>query len=155
MALDVLALDHTGIVVPDLDEAVALLADMFGARELYRRAYAPPPGSDVMARQFGIHPDSSFRLAKVDLAGRHLELFEYAAPDQRGEAPRVSDIGGSHLALRVPDLDAAVAAIRADGRVEPLGDIQALGPGHPLAGRRWIYLRTRWGLLLELVADLV
>jgi len=146
------ALDHLGVAVPDLDEAVATLVDLFGAVER-RRGAAPPVPPGAPARQFGIHPAATWRMALLELGGADLEVFEYSAPDRGEVAPRPSDVGAAHLALRVPDVDRAVADLAGDERVEVLGDVQQLAPPHSRAGRRWIYLRTRWGLYLELVAD--
>jgi hypothetical protein len=57
-----------------------------------------------------------------------------------------------HVAVTVPDLDAPVAELASEPRVRVLGEIQRIEPPHPLAGRRWIYLLTAWGLQLELVS---
>ena len=144
------AVDHVAVTVPDLDDAVSLLTQVFGAHELYRRAYTPT--GDEMVTQYNTHPDATYRLAKLQLAGAHLELFEYTAPDQRVDHPRNADVGGGHLGLRVADVDAAVASLAAEPRVRVLGTVQQIQPPHPLAGRRWIYLLTNWGLQLELVS---
>ncbi|TQS43190.1 VOC family protein [Cryptosporangium phraense] len=148
--LDVQAVDHVAVTVPDLDDAVSLLTDVFGARELYRRVYAPR--GDEMVTQFNAHAEARYRLAKLRLGGTDVEVFEYTAPDQRVEHPRNADVGGGHLGLRVPDIDAAVAALADEPRIRVLGEIQRIEPPHPLAGRRWIYLLTSWGLQLELVS---
>lgn len=147
------ALDHVAVTVPDLEEAVAFFVEVLGAEVVYRRAYAPAPGTDEMAVQFGAHPAASWRLAKLRLAGADLEVFEYRAPDLRMAFPRGCDAGGGHLGLRVADVDAAVAELRDEPRVRVLGTVQEIPPPHPLAGRRWVYLFAPWGLVLELVAD--
>jgi catechol 2,3-dioxygenase-like lactoylglutathione lyase family enzyme len=153
--LSVQVVDHVAVTVPDLDAAAALLVEVFGAEELYRRRYAPPLGSDEMAVQYGAHVEASYRLAKLRLAGTDVELFEYTAPDQRTDHPRNADVGGGHLGLRVADVDAAVALLADEPRVRVLGAVRQIAPPHPLAGRRWVYLVTNWGLQLELVADAV
>jgi catechol 2,3-dioxygenase-like lactoylglutathione lyase family enzyme len=150
--VEVSALDHVGIAVPQLDEAVALLVEVFGAVE-HRRGDSSPMAAGAPARQFGVHAHATYRVALLGLGGVHLEVFEFSAPDRVDVAPRPSDVGAAHLALRVPDVDRAVAGLAADARVSVLGDVQQLAPPHPRAGRRWVYLRTRWGLYLELVTD--
>jgi catechol 2,3-dioxygenase-like lactoylglutathione lyase family enzyme len=151
--LTTLSVDHVAVTVPALDEAVAFFREVLGAEELYRRGHAPAEGSDEMAVQFGAHPAATYRLAKLRLAGTDLEVFEFHAPDLRTDAPRGCDVGGGHLGLRVPDVDRAVADLRGEPRVRLLGTVQEIPAPHPLAGRRWIYLLTPWGLQLELVAD--
>lgn len=147
------SLDHASLTVPDLDVAVAFFTDVVGAVELYRRTLAPRSDPEAMVVSFHAHPDAGFRLAKLDLGGVGLELFEYSAPDQRTDPPRNCDVGGSHLGFVVPDLGAAIARAAAHPGVRVLGSPQRLPDGHPLAGRTWVYLLTGWGQQLELVCD--
>ena len=147
------AVDHAALTVPDLDAAVAFFTAVAGARELYRRTVEAGADRDAMAVNYGAHPDAGFRLAKLDVGGAPVELFEYDAPDQRTAAPRNCDVGGHHLGFRVPDIEAAVAAVRNHPGTEVLGAVSTLPAGHPLAGRQWIYFRTPWGQQLELVSD--
>jgi catechol 2,3-dioxygenase-like lactoylglutathione lyase family enzyme len=44
--------------------------------------------------------------------GSNFEIFEYEAPDQRREMPKMSDWGGVHLAFYVDDMEAALAYSR-------------------------------------------
>lgn len=149
------ALDHVSLTVPDLDQAAAFFVRAFGARELYRRAWAPPPEGDPdMAARFDMSAHAAFRLVKMDLGGCGLELFEYRAPDLEARRPRNCDAGGCHLGLLVDDVDVAAARLRALPGVRLLGDVSEIGAGHPLAGRRWIYFLTPWGQQLELVSPI-
>jgi catechol 2,3-dioxygenase-like lactoylglutathione lyase family enzyme len=142
--------DHVGFTVPDLDEAVSFFVDVLGATEQARFAVRDNPG--VMEHGLGVHPDGSLSAVLLRLTpGLSVELFQYQAPGQDTQMPEVSDIGGHHLCLVVDDLDAAIAQLRR----RP--DVRVGNPGRisygPHAGGRWLYFRTSWGLVIELIAD--
>jgi catechol 2,3-dioxygenase-like lactoylglutathione lyase family enzyme len=146
-------LDHAALTVPRLEEAVAFFTDVVGAVLGYDRSLPAGTAPLAMRESFNAHEDAGFRLAKLYVGGVGLELFEYTAPDQRTDQPRNCDVGGSHLGFLVPDLAAAVVRAAAHPGVRILGEPQLLPAGHPLAGRRWVYLLTPWGQQLELVSD--
>ncbi|MFF8769300.1 VOC family protein [Kitasatospora sp. NPDC015120] len=147
-----LGVHHVAFTVPDLDEAVEFFTALIGGEELYRAGPVEDRDGDWMHRHLGVHPRASADVAVVRLPdGRELELFEYRAPGQRRVPPANSDWGGHHLALRVADVDAAAAFLRARG-VRVLGEPQTIGAGHPVAGTRWVYFTAPWGLQLELYA---
>ena len=79
--------------------------------------------------------------------GLNFEVFEYEPrPDQRPQ-PRNSDLGGHHVAFYVDDMDTAVAYLRAKGvRLSTA----RRGPER-LAGNRWKYFLSPWGMQFELV----
>jgi catechol 2,3-dioxygenase-like lactoylglutathione lyase family enzyme len=142
--------DHVGFTVPDLDQAVSFFVDVLGATEQARFAVRDNP--EVMEHGIGVHPQASLRAVMLQLTpALSVELFQYQAPGQDTRMPEVSDIGGHHLCVVVDDLDAAIAELR--GRP----DVQAGTPGTvscgPHAGGRWLYFRTSWGLVIELIAD--
>lgn len=146
--------DHVGLVVPDLEEALAFFERALGGRCVLRHGpYRGVPGDpDMQVRQFARHPDTQVEaIAVVHVADVVLELLQFSAPDQRTEPPRTSDAGGHHVAFYVDDLDAAVAELRRRG-VRVLGDPMPL-PG-PEAGEqaRFVFALTPWGLALEFVS---
>ncbi|MET0318230.1 MAG: VOC family protein [Rhodococcus fascians] len=144
-------MDHIGLTVPDLDEAVGFFVDAFGAEELYRSTRGPDAAA--MPLTFGVPPDAHLVLAMLRMPPNlNLELFEWSTDDRRCEHPRPSDAGGHHLCFSVADTDAAVDALRRIPGVEILGDVKQVGADSPtVAGNRWTYVRTPWGLHLELV----
>ena len=82
--------------------------------------------------------------------GANIELFQYSAPDQKGEPPRNSDVGGHHIAFYVKDIKAAVAKARALGLKTFMGPFD-LKEG-PVAGQSITYVLTPWGMQLELIS---
>lgn len=146
--------DHVGLVVPDLEAAVAFFTDVLGGECVLRHGpYRGVPGDpEMQVRQFARHQGTQVEgIAVVEVAGCVLELLEFSAPDQRRDVPRTSDHGGHHVAFYVDDLDAAVEALRAHG-VRVLGDPMPM-PG-PEAGEqaRFVFALTDWGLALEFVS---
>lgn len=94
------ALDHIALAVPDLDKALALFRDALGLREIGRETV----------------PAQKVRATFLERAGVHIELLEPA-----GEESPVSSFlarrggGVHHVAFRVENVTAAIAAARAAG----------------------------------------
>ncbi|QNP74127.1 VOC family protein [Streptomyces roseirectus] len=144
------AVHHVAYTVPDLDQAVAFFTDALGAQLAYRTGPVEDAAGLWMLRQLGVHRSAVAHIAMLRLGPvTNVELFEYASPDQRRVYPRNSDWGGHHLALGTEDLDASLAHLTAYDGVVALGEPQTVAEG-PIAGVRFIYLRTPFGLHLEL-----
>jgi catechol 2,3-dioxygenase-like lactoylglutathione lyase family enzyme len=143
--------DHVAYTVPDLDQAVAFFVDVLGADLLYRLDDVKDDDGDWMRRQLGVHPRASAQIAMLRLGPvTNVELFEYESPDQERRIPRNSDHGGHHLAFYVEDVDAAAEYLRAQPGVTLLGEPQTIHEG-PIAGDRWMYFTTPWGMGMEIL----
>jgi glyoxylase I family protein len=94
-----LAVHHVSINVPDVDAAVAFYTGVLGGTVRDDR------------------PDFGFGGAWIDLGDSQVHLIEAAPPA----------VLGQHFAIRVEDLDGAVAELRMHG-VE-VGDPSPVGPG--------------------------
>lgn len=151
MTISLRGFDHVGLTVPDLEEAVGLFVSVFGATELYRFGQEDNPA--LMTAAIGVHPEASFRAAMLKLTPSvYVELFQWESPDRHARMPSPADIGGHHLCVVVDDFDEAVAALRERPDVRVYGDGGKLGLGRH-AGGRWIYIRTQWGLQIELIGS--
>lgn len=143
-------IEHIGLTVPDLEEAVRFLVDVVGCTFVFdggRHGDDPAFFRD----RLGVPETASLRYVFLRLGhGPNLEVFEYAAPGQAITPPLNSDIGGHHLAIYVDDFDAALAALDAAG-VEVMRPVSYIEDG-PAMGSRWVYFRAPWGLQLELVS---
>jgi len=148
--------DHVALTVPDIDAAVRFYVDVLGAVELYR--FGPvdarevpgmPDGRDWTEAHIDVR-DARLTFAVVQLAPTFtLELFGFERPPSQAAAPpRNSDLGGHHLALKVDDLDAALAFLRERG-VRVLETIEV--DEGPAAGQRAALFTDPWGNWLELV----
>lgn len=143
--------DHAAFTVPDLNEAVSFFVEVLGAEELYRSRRGPDP--EFMPLHFNVPPDAALELCMLRLPPNlNVELFQWTSTDQRMEHPRHNDRGGHHLCFVVDDVDDAIAHLEGIAGVRILGGRKEVGPDSPLvAGNRWTYFVTPWGLLIELV----
>ena len=142
--------DHVAFTVPDLDQAVRFFVEALGAQELYRSTRGRMPTS--CPRTSPCQRTRGLTLAMPDAANLNVELFEWSSSDRRTEHPRHSDAGGHHLCFTVADVDQAVAVLRGIPGVRLLGDRKEVAGDSPrVAGNRWIYFLTPWGLLMEIV----
>lgn len=143
--------DHIAFTVPDLDAAVGFFVEAFGAEELYRSRRGPD--GDFMVTNFGMPADAALELSMLRLPPNlNLELFQWYGSGLSTEMPRHGDAGGHHLAFVVDDVDLAVEHLRTFPGVQVLGEVKEVAADSPVvAGNRWTYLRSPWGLLIELV----
>jgi glyoxylase I family protein len=109
-----LGVHHVSINVADVDAALTFYVEHLG----------------LVARTD--RPDFGFGGAWLDAGEQQLHLIEAPVPDDRGQ----------HLALRVADLDAAIAELRADGTT--VSDASPVGSG------RQAFLHDPSGNLVEL-----
>ncbi len=152
-----LHVDHVALTLPDLDRGVAFYRDVLGAVELYRLG-------PFDAREFPRTADGrDWTLAHLNVAGARLtlvmmalgpnlmlELFRYELPVDAATQPRRNcDIGASHIALKVRDLDAALGFLRARDLAVMDGPI-VIDDG-PCAGLRVNYFLDPFGNQWELV----
>ena len=145
-------LEHVGLTVPDMEQAIEFLAAVLGAEVLYE--VGPVRADDNwMAVNLGVAPDAVIpRIVtlRVGVRGPALELFEYEHPDAERHPPPQSAVGGQHLAFYVEDIDAGVDTLRAHG-VIALGEPKRVTDG-PSAGLAWVHFLAPWGQQLELVS---
>lgn len=139
----IIGLDHTGIVVPDLEAAIEFYTRAFGAEVVSREA-----DTDVDPDAIGL-PGEQVRLrgALLRTNGALLELHQYLQPTGTA-ARRVCDIGLGHVAFAVTDIDAAYEHLQREGMRFNTAP-QTITSG-VLAGRRWVYGQDPWGVVVEL-----
>jgi catechol 2,3-dioxygenase-like lactoylglutathione lyase family enzyme len=143
--------DHIGFTVPDLAQAHRFLTEVLGCEYMYTLGPFRHDESDWMREHMNLDPRAVMQQLHFYRCGGQaiFEVFQFAAPDQRAQPPRGSDIGGHHVALYVEDLDAAVAHLRGHG-VRILGE-PTVSRG-PSEGQRWVYFLAPWGMQFELVS---
>lgn len=148
------SVDHVSYTVPDLEQAISFFVDYLGGELIYRDGPFGRPGEDYMRRKLNVHPDATSLLAMLRM-GRdfNLELIQYETAGQRLTVPRNSDVGGSHLALYVDDIDEAHAYLRSVPGVTLLEGPNGVAEDSPVAGQRWFYFLTPWGMTMELTSD--
>ena len=131
----IIATDHTGITVTNLERSVAFWRDVLGF-ELSHRAHHT---GDLASEVTGV-PGADIWIAVLKAPGHKIELLEYRAPSDRKRAELIPcDVGSVHVALTVDNLDAVLSAIAASGW-KAAGKPQILKTG-PNAGKRVVYVR--------------
>ena len=149
------AIDHVGIGVPSVDQAVAFFEQAFGAQVLYRmESHRPATSEQELAGErarLGTRPGARWvRSVLLRLGeGPSVELFEYDDEHQQ-EPPTASDLGIQHFAVYVDDIRAARDAVVAAGGTSLEGP--TLLPGLESGdGNSWLYTLAPWGGVIELV----
>jgi glyoxylase I family protein len=141
----IIAPDHTGFTVANLDRSLSFWCDVLGF-ELSHRAHQ----TGDLAREITGVPGAEISLAVLKAPGHKIELLEYHAPADRKRVDlRPCDVGSVHVALTVDDLDAVLDAIAASGW-KAAGKPQTLRTG-PNAGKRVVYVHDPDGTTIELM----
>jgi catechol 2,3-dioxygenase-like lactoylglutathione lyase family enzyme len=150
--LGLVGVDHVGITVPDIDEAVAWFEDVMGcSAPLTFGPFGDPTGT-FMQDLLGVHPRAVIRQITMVRCGHsaNIELFEYDAPDQNQTFPKNSDWAGHHIAFYVTDIDRAVAYMQSKGVEKLLGPLSVTDG--PAAGQSINYFRAPFGTYIELIS---
>ena len=139
----IIATDHTGITVANLERSLAFWQGVLGF-ELSHRAHHT---GDLASEVTGV-PGAEILLAVLKGYSHKIELLEYLAPSDRKHIDlRPCDVGSVHVALTVDNLDAVLSAIAASGW-KTAGKPQTLKTG-PNAGKRVVYVRDPDGTTIE------
>jgi len=144
--------DHAGITVPDIEEAVAWFEDVMGcSAPLTFGPFSDPTGT-FMQDLLGVHPRAVIEQITMVRCGDgpNIELFQYTSPDQDRSFRKNSDFGGKHIAFYVRRIDKAVAYMQSRGVEKLLGPL-AVTDG-PAAGQSINYFRAPFGTYIELIS---
>lgn len=139
----IIAADHTGITVADLERSLAFWQGVLG----FELSHRPHHTGELASEVTGV-PGAEISIAVLKGYGHKIELLEYRAPpDQKHVDLRPCDVGSVHVALTVDNLDAVLDTIAASGWTAA-GKPQTLKTG-PNAGKRVIYVRDPDGTTIE------
>jgi glyoxylase I family protein len=139
----IIAADHTGFTVANLERSVAFWQDVLGFELSHRAHHTGELASEVT----GV-PGAQISIAVLKGYGHKIELLEYLAPADRKDVDlRPCDVGSVHVALMVDNLDAVLSTIAASGW-RAAGKPQTLKTG-PNAGKRVVYVRDPDGTTIE------
>ena len=105
-------LTHIGICVSDLERSLRFYRDVLGCKEVGRLALEGEPTATLNGMA-----ETRVRLIFLERDGWRIELFEFSVPDWIGpkEARPMNQLGLTHLAFRVDDLDETCAQIEGAG----------------------------------------
>jgi glyoxylase I family protein len=143
MPFRIIAADHTGFTVANIERSLAFWQGVLGF-ELSHRAHHK---GELASKVTGV-PGAEISIAVLKAPGHRIELLEYHAPPDRKRADiRPCDVGSVHVALTVDNLNAVLSTIAASGWTA-VGEPQVLTTG-PNAGKRIIYVRDPDGTTIE------
>jgi len=145
MSFRIVAADHTGITVSNLERSLAFWRDVLGFEFSHRARQ-----TSEMAEQITGVKGAELKLAVLKAPGGHkIELLEYLAPADRKQHVdlRPCDVAHVHVALTVNNLDAVLEKIATSGW-KTAGKPKTLTSG-PNAGKRVIYVRDPDGTTIE------
>jgi len=140
-------LHHVGITVRDLDASIRFYHDVLGLEI----ATEPSPWFEGpgLGPAVGV-PGAALRQVCLQLGDTNLELLEYRSPPSETSEPLLSNnVGASHVAFLVDDVEAKMAELEAKG-ITFFSPVNVVDEG-VLAGWRWVYFADPDGYPLELV----
>lgn len=146
----ILGIDHVGINVPDMKQAVNFFTDVLGFSAV--TSLGPIPLDDAWKKNNRMNPKTgpvSFKMVKAG-TGANIELFEYQENKGSSQQPGGDDIGASHIAFYTNDISKSVAYLKSKG-VQFFGE-PFLMPSGDTEGETWVYFVTPWGSKMELVS---
>ncbi len=145
--MTVRGIHHAGIVVDDLDAAIAFYSALLDMEVVERDHWRP--GSDLHDQAVGLIGSGADGVMLCG-SGSYLELWRYTAPEQVGDDPGqrgANERGIRHLALEVDDVPATLARVVALGG-QKMGDPVEVSDD----GAAAVYCRDPFGIILELMS---
>src|SRR5262245_39114703 len=145
--LGLVGMDHVGITVPNIAEAIAWFHDVMGCTTPL--TFGPFSGVGAI---LDIDPAAVVEQITHVRCGSSasIELFQYDAPVQDTTVPKNSDFAGHHIAFYVTDLVAAADYLEAKGVRRLLGPLPVTEG--PAAGQTINYFQAPWGTYIELIS---
>ncbi len=129
-----MTIDHLGIAVRSIDEALRFYQDQLGLNTAAR---------DTVTQE-------KVNVAMLPLDGSRIELLEPTEPDSPvGKFLNKRGEGLHHVALKVPDLAAAIERLKASG-ARLLNEPRAGAGGHLYV---FVHPSSTGGVLLELIQE--
>ncbi|WP_294904548.1 VOC family protein [Tatumella sp. UBA2305] len=140
----VAGLDHVGINVPDLNQAISFFRTTFGAT--LESDIAPGAIPAAWKTAYNWHQSSELKhFAMVRLPnGTGVELFEYSGKQVDHHRPHQDDDAETHIALKTSNVMAGYQAVKEAG-LKTLSS-----PVTNADGTQWFYFLTPWGSQIEL-----
>jgi catechol 2,3-dioxygenase-like lactoylglutathione lyase family enzyme len=147
--LGLVGVDHVGITVPHLNQAVEWFEDILGA--VNPLTFGPFEGS-FLEGALGVPSEARINQISVLRVGHsaNIELFDYHAPGRREDMPRNSDWTGHHIAFYVTDIGEAVEYMDSRSVKRLFGPFTLTGG--PAAGQSINYFKTPWGGYIEFIS---
>lgn len=142
-------MNHTGIVVTDIEEALKFYCEGIGLEMRFQ----VEAGGAELSQLLG-YDDVQVKAAFIGgIDGHSVEIIEYLSPKtevrEAAEQHKRNATGAAHISFNVSDMDAIIE------RVVPMGAVLNNPPVALMDGFRSVYLQDPWGNWIELDEDAV
>ena len=142
-------MNHTGIVVTDIDKAVEFYCEGIGLEVRFQ----VEAGGAELSQLLG-YDDVQVKAAFIGgIDGHSVEIIEYLSPKTEvrdaSEQHKRNATGAAHISFNVSDMDAIIK------RIVPMGAVLNNPPVALMDGYRSVYLQDPWGNWVELDEDAV
>src|SRR6185437_5897159 len=144
--IDASGVQHIGIPVSNLQRSLAFYKDVFGVEP----EFVAEGSGEELSVALGV-PDSVLSFAFLRIGPDIVELLEYENPRGKPYDRRNCDVGATHLAFRVEDVDAAYERLIGQG-IEFNAPPFRIDEG-PLAGCAFAYFTDPDGVQLEIFQE--
>ena len=142
--------DHFGVTVPDLEQAVAFFQDVLGAELLWKLPASGLPG-DAMTARYRVDPHARVASAMLRLGPSvNIEVLQYQVPVQKADSSGAQEVGAPYLGFYVADVAAACTWL-AQHDCTLLQETDA-PPGSPREGEHGRFVATPIRLMLEVLS---
>jgi catechol 2,3-dioxygenase-like lactoylglutathione lyase family enzyme len=139
-------MDHIGVVVDDLDAAVAFFVEL--GLKLADRASVAGEWVDRVTGLEGVHADIAFLRARGGETALELTMNHSPAGEPAGRGEPANALGLRHLTFLVDDLDETLARLRSHG-AELVGTVEQYEDAYRLC-----YVRGPARIIIELAQQL-
>jgi catechol 2,3-dioxygenase-like lactoylglutathione lyase family enzyme len=144
----VTATAHTGVTVSNIDRSIAFYHDVLGFEVTDKTECR----GEFFEQVTGV-PKAEMIVAYVKAPGHTLELLQYTSPGERvRNTARPCDPGALHLAFRVRNIEAVIAAVRQAG-VTPVAPVIPQIADGPAKGVKAVYTKDPDGIVIEFMED--
>jgi catechol 2,3-dioxygenase-like lactoylglutathione lyase family enzyme len=142
----ILGVHHTCITVSDLDRSVAFYRDLLGLDLVLTEE--SERSSDDRSGNLGVS-GAKVKLAILNAGNTQVELIEYVTAQGRPFDRKNNDVGATHIAFQVEDIDATYQSLLDQGVrfTAPPTTI----PAGPMEGWKWTYFFDPDGVSLEII----
>jgi catechol 2,3-dioxygenase-like lactoylglutathione lyase family enzyme len=141
----IIRVSHTSFTVADVEKSVEFYRDLLGMK-LISLSERPPDFSERVTGIKGAH----LKVAYLEIGGTQLELIQYLSPIGKKLDTTTCNIGSSHLAFDVDNIDEMVRSLKENG-VHVVTKEPVVVPAGPNKGNRIVYLNDYDGITLEFI----
>ncbi len=142
MTFQITGIHHIGLTVRDIKRSFEWYSKMFDLVPGHVNHGSGPVLSEALQVK-----DAEVSFSMLSVGGTRIEFLQYHNPLGKDFDRTNGDVGSTHICIQVPNLDAAIADLKAKGAVFNAPPI-TLTDGD-LVGSKWAYFRDPDGIQLE------